>query len=364
MKALFSRRGVRVALVALIVVVWIASGVLLRDPPEAPQRTDPGPMQVAVEVREATPVERILVLQGRVEPDQRVIVRAETAGQIEAWLVRRGGAVEEGEEIARISLDEREARRRQALARVRDRQSEYEAVRNLVKEGFAAPREERVALADLEAARAGLEEIEQEIENTRIRSPLRGVLNQRIAELGEFVAVGGDVGEIVDNDPLRVVGQIPQHQIGRVHVGIIGRVRFIDGTTAEGEITYLSSVADQATRTFRVEVEIPNPDQTLPSGISAELILPTATVQAHKLSPALLTLDDEGRVGAMSVDEEDRVDFHPVEVVRAEPDGIWVLGLPDRVRLITIGQGFVTAGDKVLPRDESGEARLGGGEPP
>ncbi len=360
MKKLLSNRAVRVALVAAAVVLWIASGIVLREAPEPPQHREPGPMRVAVEIRDAEPVERILALQGRVEPDQHVIVHAETAGQIEVWQVRRGAAVEAGDEIARLSLDEREARRRQAVAGVRDRESEYDAVSDLVAEGFAAPREERVALAELETARAQLHEIEQEIANTRIRSPIRGVVNRRLAEVGEFVPVGGDVGEIVDNDPLRVVGQIPQHQIGRVRTGLTGRVRFIDGTQAEGEVIYLSPLADPGTRTFRVEVEIPNPDQTLPSGISAELVIPTETVQAHKLSPALLTLDDAGRVGAMSVDEDERARFHPVEIVRAEPDGVWVTGLPQQVRLITIGQGFVTAGERVIPVDESDQERLGG----
>ncbi len=355
LRSLLSNRIFRVAILAALVLAWIVSGVLRRQPEAPPARAEPGLMTVAVEYREAQPVERIIALQGLVEPDQFVVVRAETAGQIESWRVPRGATVNAGEEIARLRIEEREARRRQAQARVADRQGEYEAIRDLVRDGFAAPREEKVALAELEAARAELEAIEQEIANTRIRSPIAGVVNRRLAEEGEFVSVGTEVGEVVDNHPLRVVGQIPQHQIDRVEMGLPGRVRFIDGTVAEGEIVFLATLADPATRTFRVEVEVPNPEQTLPSGISAELTIPTATVQAHKLSPAQLTLDDEGRVGAMSVNEQDRVEFHPIEAVRAEPDGIWVLGLPERVRLITIGQGFVTTGERVTIRDETGQ---------
>jgi membrane fusion protein, multidrug efflux system len=305
-----------------------------------------------VESRQAQPVQRILTLHGQVEPDQLVVVRAETAGQIQAWQVERGAAVSAGEEIARLGIDDREARRRQALARVRDRQGDYEAIRQLVQEGFAAPREEQVRLAELQAARAELKAIEQEIAHTRVTAPIAGVLNRRLAEQGEYVAVGGEIAEIVDNDPLRVVGQVPQHQIGRARIGLPGQVRLINGETAVGEVVFISPLADPATRTFRVEVVIPNPEQTLPSGISAEIIIPTAEVMAHRLSPALLTLDDGGRVGAMTVDENNRVEFHPVEVVRAEPDGIWVQGLPDEVRLITIGQGFVTPGEEVDPREE------------
>lgn len=352
MKHLLSRRNLLVVGIALLAVVWIVSGILWREP-EVPRRAaQRDVMAVAVENRRAQPVQRILTLQGQVEPDRLVTVRAETAGQIETWLVALGAAVRAGEVIARLGIEDREARRRQALARVRDRQGDYQAIRQLVKEGFAAPREEQVRLAELQAARAELEAIEQEIANTRITAPIDGVLNRRLAEHGEFVAVGGEIAEIVDNSPLRVVGQVPQHQIGRARVGLPAQVRFVNGTSAAGEVVFLSPLADPATRTFRVEVEIANPDRTLASGVSAEIIIPTEEVMAHKLSPALLTLDDGGQVGAMSVNGDNRVEFHPVEVVRAEPDGIWVRGLPDEVRLITVGQGFVSVGEKVEPREE------------
>jgi membrane fusion protein, multidrug efflux system len=356
MKPLPSGRSLLVVAIALLAVLWIVSGALRREPAPQQQAEQRGVMAVAVESRQAQLVQRILTLQGQVEPDRLVVVRAETAGQIQLWQVERGAAVRAGEEVARLSIEDREARRRQALARVRDRQEDYQAIRQLVKEGFAAPREEQVRLAELQAARAALEAIEQEIANTRITAPIAGVLNRRLAEHGEYVSVGGEVAEIVDNDPLRVVGQIPQHQIGRARIGLPGQVRFINGMTAVGEVVFISSLADPATRTFRVEVVIPNPEQALSSGISAEIIIPTEEVMAHKLSPALLTLDDGGRVGAMVVTDENLVEFHPVEVVRAEPEGIWVQGLPDQVRLITIGQGFVTPGEEVDPQEDQAVA--------
>jgi membrane fusion protein, multidrug efflux system len=352
MRHLPSRRTLLVVGIALLAILWIVSGALRREPTASRQSMQRGVMAVAVEWRQAQPVQRILTLQGQVEPDQLVIVRAETAGRIESWQVERGAAVGAGEEIARLGIDDREARRRQALARVRERRENYRAIRQLVEEGFAAPQEEQVRLAELQAARAELEAIEQELAHTRVTAPIAGMLNRRLAERGEYVAVGGEIAEIVDNDPLRVVGQVPQHQIGRARIGLPGQVRFINGATAEGEVVFISTLADPVTRTFRVEVLIPNPEQALPSGISAEIVIPTAEVMAHKLSPALLTLDDSGRVGAMAVNGDNRVEFHPVEVVRAEPDGIWVLGLPDEVRLITVGQGFVTPGEEVDPREE------------
>ncbi len=175
-------------------------------------------------------------------------------------------------------------------------------------------------------------------------------MNQRLADRGDFVSRGDPVAEVVDNDPLLAVVHVPQHQIGRVEPGQPARIRFLDRRRAEGEVRFVSRVAESGTQTFRVEIAVPNPDEALPSGISAGVEIPTAVVQAHKLSPAWMGLDDAGRVGVKTVDAADRVVFHAVEVIRAAVDGVWVTGLPETARVITIGHGFVTDGERVRPQ--------------
>jgi membrane fusion protein, multidrug efflux system len=259
----------------------------------------------------------------------------------------RGTAVEPGDVVAQLAMDGRMARMRRAEARLAGVQSDYEAARRLAEQDFAPQLRVEAVLAELEAARAELEAIQVEIENTTIRAPIEGVVNRIPAERGHYVAVGGEVAEIIDNDPLVAVVQVPQHAIGRVAVGGPARVSVVGGQPLEGTVRFISPLADAATRTFRVEIELANPDRSLPSGISAEVVIPTATVMAHKISPALVSLDERGIVGVKTVDEANVVAFHTIELVRAEPDGIWVAGVPERARLITIGQGFVSAGERV-----------------
>src|SRR5690606_32345323 len=104
-----------------------------------------------------------------------------------------------------------------------------------------------------------------------------------------------------------------------------------------------------STRTFRVELAVPNPDNKLPAGMTAEIRLPAGESEAHFLSPALLSLDEQGNIGVKTVDEHDVVRFHEVEIIRSASDGVWVTGLPDEVTVITVGQGFVAVGEKVEP---------------
>ena len=352
--------------IILLATAWIASGVITREQPESAAEPDPEPVRVAVAERGAEPIARRLTLQGRVEPDQRIAVRAETAGQVAGWAVERGARVAADEELAHLRMDDREARRRQAVARKRQLESEVAATRELVEDGHASRLDLVATEAELEAAEAELEAVELDIRNTRLRSPIDGIVHQRLAERGDYVGVGEEVAEVVNNDPLLGVVQVPQHRVGRVAVGQEAQVRFLDGREAEGEVRFVSAVADPGTRTFRVELEIPNPDGAFPAGISATVEIPTDEVMAHKVSPAVIGLDDAGRVGVSTVDDDDRVAFHPVELVRTAPDGVWVTGLPERARIITVGQGFVSPGERVRPQAEAprhGRADRGRGAP-
>lgn len=340
--------------VLVLLVAWIAIGSLYREDEEEPVEEVADDRRTAVAVREsdAQPIERVLVLHGDLRPEQVVLVRAETGGVIEEWYVPRGAAVEQGEPLVQIELGERRSELNQARAQVNVAEQQLSATRELVAEGYEPEIQLETAEAEYEAAQAQLSAIEEDIDRTRIRAPIPGRVDQRIAERGDFVAAGGEVVQIVNNDPLRANVAVPQHRIGRIEVGQTARVHVLEHGVAEGEVTFVSTLADPATRTFLVEVEIPNPDRTLPAGTSAEVEIPTELVAAHLVSPAIVSLDDEGRVGVKTVDENDRVAFHTIEVVRGERHGLWVSGLPDQARIITVGQGFVRPGEDVAPHPE------------
>jgi len=352
------RRPLIIFTIIVLAVAWIASGFLTRPAPTTAEAGTDRPTTVGVAERRSEPVEELLVLQGDVEPESRMVVRAETAGQIAEWAVPRGARVSEGELLARLKMDDRQAKLREAEARVAGAESDYEATRAMAADDFTAELQVDVKRAELEAARAEREAVRQDIENTELRAPMDGIVHRRMAERGDFLAVGGPLAEIVVNHPLRAVVQVPQHRIRDVEPGQTARIRFLDGSTAEGEVTFVAPVADPATRTFRLEATFPNPEGELPSGISAEVVIPVAEVEAHRVSPALLHLDDDGRLGLKAV-ADGRVVFHEVEVVRADRDGVWVTGAPTAIDLITVGGGFVRAGEDVTaePAPAPGEGR-------
>ncbi|MGJ3262479.1 MAG: efflux RND transporter periplasmic adaptor subunit [Salinarimonas sp.] len=339
------------AAVAVALVTWIASGYLIggaepaREPVAAGAAREPFP----VEVRRSTaePVTRALLNQGEVRPDRTVTLRAEVAGRLAEIAAPEGTRVEEGDLVARIEAGDLPARLEEARALVEQAEADYEAALELEGRGVTTQARLRERFTALQSARATLERISREVENLTIEAPFGGIVNEVALDEGEFVTVNAPVATLIDNDPLIVAIDVPQQSIGDVALGRPAQVGFVTGRTAEGVVSYVSAAAQPETRTFRVEIRVPNPGAEVPSGISAETRIPIEEVPAHFFSPALLSLSSEGQLGVKTVTDEGRVAFHPVDIVQARAQGVYVAGLPDEVALITVGQGFVAEGEAV-----------------
>lgn len=347
-------------LIAVLAAAWIASGPLLSgdtgpEVQKAPALLDREERRPQVRVRtqraEARPLE--LVVNGRTEANREVQLRAEQAGAVVELPVEKGSLVEEGALIARLADRDRSAAVEQARARVASRQLEYRAAEQLRERGHAAETQYALARAELQEARATLRGAEVALEQLQINAPFAAVLEERPAELGDSLMAGDTVARLVDLDPLLVVAMVSERDVGRLEPEGPGEARLGTGQQATGHLRFIARAAEPATRTFRIELAVPNPDGRLQAGVTAELRLPLKVVPAHLVSPAVLVLSDEGRVGVRTVDAEDRVVFQPVGILEQEPEGVWITGLPEEVTLITVGQEFVLDGQFVTPVDEA-----------
>lgn len=245
-----------------------------------------------------------------------------------------------------------------ARAELAAAERDYDAAERLRDRGVTSDAEARNRFAALESARADLRAAEIELENTNLTAPIAGVVSDVPVEIGSFVQPGGEILEIVNNDPLKVRIQVRQSEITSVSLGQTAEVEFQGDRMAEGRVTFISPVADSETRTFRVELEVPNPDSRTPAGLAAKVRLPLQERVAHRISPALIRLDDAGRIGVFAVAEDDEhLRFLPVDVVQAQAEAIWVTGLPETARIVTISQGALSDGQRARIRETPEEYR-------
>lgn len=345
------------AALVVAIVGWMGSGFVLPSEEEerAIDQTEPEPVAVSVETVSAEPVTLYFQAEGQALPDRDTAIRAEGSGNVAEVLVSRGEYVEDGAVIARLSARQAEAdlvRAREELARA---QREFDNASELLNRGVGTADRVSGARAALAAAEAAVAKAEEGIESLDITAPFAGRLETLSLDAGEFVQVGAEVGRIVDNRPLTVSIQVRQQQLRRIEDGQVASVMFITGEEREGTVTFVGTSANPETRTFLAEIEVPNEDGAIPAGISAEIRIPTRTQEAHFIQPSTVALSPEGQLGVKTVDDNDSVVFHPIEIVRAEIEGLYVTGLPETARIITIGQGYVREGETVRPsRAEDG----------
>lgn len=305
---------------------------------------------VRVRHQVAEEVTRNIVVNGRTAPARVVELNAETDGRVGA---ERGDRFDAGDVIVQLDERDRRARLAQAQATVRQRELEFAARERLKGKDYVSESQLQEADALLETARAELTRAQLDLDYMVIRAPFDGALQERHVEVGDFVKVGDPIATIVDDRTLIVRASIAEYEAGFVRKGGPGSAQLATGTTVDGTIRYIAPVADEATRTFDVELEVDNADGQLRAGMTAELLLPAETVYAQKISPSLLTLDDDGNLGVKTVNESGIVEFHDAEIAMSSSEGVWIAGLPRAATIITVGQGFVSEGTAVDAVPES-----------
>src|SRR5437868_9415496 len=352
-------KAARIAAVGLVVaaVAWIASGHLFpHETAESraavqPEAQQPKLFRVAVIEAQVEPRKRNLVLSGRTEADKKMMLTARADGTVSELKVRRGSVVKEGDIIAVLSDEAREARVHQARAMLMQRKTELAARMKLVEQG-TMPKLEAVNLeTQYKAAEAGLAAAEAERERSVIRAPWAGIVNEVPVEIGQAVLsmMGKDIAQIVSIDPVLAVVEVAERNLNGVHVGDSAEIRLVTGHAARGKIRFISKTASAATRTYRVEVEIPNADGAIPDGITAEVAIPLAAVPATRVPRSALTFSSAGDLGVRIVDADSKVRFAPVAVIDDQQENMWVRGLADAARVIVQGQDFVREGQQVEP---------------
>ena len=338
-------------ILVLVIVGWMGSGFIFpsEDTDTIVAREDPKPVAVAVETSVAEVVTQFYQAEGQALPDRDTMMRAETSGDIAEVLVRKGQDVSAGDIIARFDPTSNQADANRVAEDLASAERELQNARQLLERGVATTDrvvEARASLADVQAQ---VTAVEQAADSLTITAPFDGRIETLDLDEGEFVSAGTEVGRLVDITPLTVAIQVPQQSLTRLSVGQPATVRFITGEERTGIVTFVGTSAAAETRTFLAEIEVENDDGAIPAGISAEVIIPTGEVTAHFLSPSIVSLNTEGDLGVKTVNGDNVVDFYEIQIVKAQIDGIWVVGLPESVDIITVGQGFVSATETVAP---------------
>jgi len=334
--------------ITAVVVLWLGSGMVSggarhAETVEANVAEIP---RVQVERLAARHRDADVVVRGRTQALHSVDVKAEVDGVVEALHFEKGDFVKAGQVLCELRVNDRAAKVAQARAQVAETDEKHRADLALARDGYLA----KTLLAEsdtaLQTARANEQTAELDLAHTQIRAPFGGLIDDRYVNVGDLLHNGDKCALLIAPEPFLAVGELSEHDVGSVKPGDRAVAKLVTGDTVQGRVRFIANRADSATRTFRLEVELPNPDAKLRDGVSADIRIPVKNVQATKISPGILVLSDSGVVGVRTV-EAGIVRFKPVQIISDNPDGMWVTGLPDDAEVITVGQEFVSEGSRV-----------------
>jgi multidrug efflux system membrane fusion protein len=292
---------------------------------------------------------RAIRVPGRTEANMRSALAARASGVIAELPVRQGQKVSQGDVILRLDAEGKEAAVETARQLLSQRETELAASEKLAESGNLPSLRLDEARSALAQAQSQLEAAEAELDRTIVRAPFDGVVDKVNVEVGSSVMQGAEIATVLNLDPILAVGQISEHDLSYVSVGDKGDVRLVDGRTLEGEIRYVSRDAADQTRTFRFELAVPNAEGAVPAGMTAEITLRAEPVATVMVPRSIVTLGKGGELGIHAVDAENKVVFHPIDLVDDTAKGLFLAGIPEDARVIVAGQDLVSAGDTVKP---------------
>jgi multidrug efflux system membrane fusion protein len=305
------------------------------------------PRVVAVVEPPRTVHARAIRISGRTEADKRAMLATRIAGIVEELPVEQGDAVEAGELIMRLEAEGKASAVTTARQLLAQRQTELEAAERLVESGNLPRLQLDNARSGYASAQSQLEAAEAELARIEVRAPFPGIIDRVRTEVGSSVSQGAEIATLLGLDPIMAVGEVSERDVGFVERGQSASVKLVDDRVVEGKIRHVSRDASAQTRTFRVEVAIPNPDGTIPAGMTAEITLKARPVEAVRLPRSVITLSSRGDLGIRGVDEAGKVVFHPIDLVDDTSEGLYLAGIPDSVRIIVAGQELVSEGETV-----------------
>lgn len=294
----------------------------------------------------ARPVTRGIILRGRTAAWRLVDVKAETSGTVVSQPLRKGTVVADAELLCQLDSGTKDASLAEAKARLAEATANNNVSATLVERGYAAETTAIARVAALEAAQAGVERAQKELDQLNIEAPFSGLLESDTAEFGALLQPGMTCARVIQLNPIKLVGFATEQQVRGLTKEAPAGARLIDGREIVGQISFISRSADPQTRTFRVEVTVPNEDLSIRDGSSAEIYIGLSGEKGHLLPQSALTLDDSGRLGVRVV-EDGAAYFKVVTIVNESADGIWVTGLSPEAEVIVLGQEYVTDGRRV-----------------
>ena len=351
------KSSIIVAIIILLITIgWIASGQFEKTkykPENSQQNIESNKenveqsIYVRTELSQSKKINKTIKIQGQTTANKIIKIKSETSGKIVSLNKKVGEKINKGELIFKISEKDLLLNLEKTKSKFEESTIEFNAENKLFQAGLSSDSKLAKAKSNLTDAKSNYDFIKNEIDKTNIIAPYNGILTSDHLEAGEFVQVGTTLSTFVELDPMLVVGYVSEKELKNISLNSNSKVTTSLNENLNGLISYISPKAEEDTRTFRIEITLANPNYKIKDGLTASIEIQGEEIYAHKISPSILSLRDDGSIGIKVIDESNIVNFYNIEVVSDTNNGMWITGIPDSSNIIVVGQEYAPIGEFV-----------------
>ena len=253
----------------------------------------------------ATEINKTVSISSTSEAYRKIEVKSEVTSKIEKILKKKGSFVDKGQIVIKLE--------------------EFDSYKKLFENDLIS---------------------KNEFNKIALMAPFNGIILDGHKIEGELVTPGSSVYEIIDLSKIKIVGYLNENEIKGIDIKNKVEVSILD-KIIEGTIDYISPIADYNTKTFEISVIFDNLDLSIRDGLSAELKIYKEKIKVHQISPSVLSLGNDGDIGIKVLNQDNEVIFKEIVIIEDTSDYMLISGLEDKENIITIGQQYVSSGDKV-----------------
>ena len=290
---------------------------------------------------------RKIRLSGSTQPDKRAVLAARSEGVVNALSLTKGAALAADQVVMTLEGPETVARAKIAQIALDQRERELKVAEDLFNRGNKPEIQVVSARSDRDAAEAELTLARAALDRLELKAPFAGLVDTVDVEMGEWVQSGAPVATILSLDPIIVRAEVSELDIANVAPGSKAFLMLVDGTKMEGLVRFVAREASAATRTFPVEIALPNPGALIPAGMTTQVELLAPAVSTVTVPRSVITLSEKGEIGLRVVGKDNLARFVVIEIIDDTEAGMIVAGVPADVRIIVAGQDLVRDGDLV-----------------
>jgi RND family efflux transporter MFP subunit len=279
----------RIIIAFAVAVGLLASACSGPSPAKASTPVDADRLVVAIATAHQQDMIRTAQTQGALFPKEKAVLAAEVAGALAEVFADMGDQVAAGQVLARIDpreyqlrVDSAQAQLAQVQARLANAQANFQRMKELSNQHLVSAQqydqssaEMRVAQADADASAKILGIARKKLSDTFIRAPFAGSVQKRTVSLGEHVAEGMPLYELIATDPIKLRAPIPERFVPMAKVGL--RIDLtVDARpdkTFQGTVSRIAPALDENSRTLLIEAEVPNADGMLKPGYFAHVTM-------------------------------------------------------------------------------------------